>query len=156
MCWQQGSSTIRTGQTYTTAGWAGRAACESKNPVQEGRVCEVWHRAHEETLLSWEAVMDYLYEYISTSSWYPWNINIQNQWRGRRQLKLCCCRRGTCVVVMSKKHQDSSNRILISTVNMVNVIENMHEKIDESIWKVLQDRNFSQALCSPSHYFLMD
>jgi hypothetical protein len=34
---------------------------------------------------------------------------------------------------MSKKHQDSSNRILISTVNMVNVIENMHEKIDESI-----------------------
>jgi hypothetical protein len=128
MCWQQGSSTIRTGQTYTTAGWAGRAACESKNPVQEGRVCEVWHRAHEETLLSWEAVMDYLYEYISTSSWYPWNINIQNQWRGRRQLKLCCCRRGTCVVVMSKKNQDSWKRILISIMNLANVIENMHKR----------------------------
>ena len=28
---------------------------------------------------------------------------------------------------------DSSNRILISTVNLVNVIENMHERIDESI-----------------------
>jgi hypothetical protein len=51
---------------------------KSKNPFQEGRICEVWRRTHEETLLSWVAVMDYFYEYISTSLWYPWNIHIHN------------------------------------------------------------------------------
>ena len=29
--------------------------------------------------------------------------------------------------------KDSSKRILISTVNLVNVFENMHKKIDEAI-----------------------
>ena len=55
---------------------------------------------------------------------------------GRRLLRTVLLLKGylcSCVVVMSKKHQDTSKMILISTMNLLNVIKNMHKKTDKAI-----------------------
>ena len=128
-------------QHHPLLGKSPRLCCQGQNPPPQGAVHKEWQRAHEEAVLrGWlqlwiTVVLDQKHELGETLG----KNHVMTDEEEEGNPKLCCCWRSTCVVEMSRKLQDASKRILISTMNLVMVIESMHEKTDEPICKLLRD-----------------